>query len=101
LRPKDETLSNAAEGEHGAAGTGATYVVVGLVRAVGGKAKVVGLDGGHLGQLDVELGQVGTSDLLIEGLGEHASERQRGQGRSGDTYWTPRGYFSFSVQRAI
>lgn len=48
-----------------------TYVVVGLVRTLDGQTKVVGLDLGHGGELDAELSQVGTSDLLVERLGEH------------------------------
>jgi hypothetical protein len=71
LRPKDETLSNAGV----SFADSSTYVVVGLVRAVGGKTEVVGLDGGHLGELDVKLSQVGTRDLLVEGLGEHVDSK--------------------------
>ena len=46
-------------------------VVVGLVRTLDGETEVVGLLGGELGELDVELGQVGSGNLLVEGLGEH------------------------------
>jgi hypothetical protein len=49
-----------------------THVVVGLVRTVGGETKVVGLLGRHGGELDVELTKMGTCDLLVERLGEHA-----------------------------
>jgi hypothetical protein len=45
-------------------------VVVGLVGASNREREVVGLDLGHGRQLDVELGQVGAGDLLVEGLGE-------------------------------
>lgn len=50
-----------------------THVVLGLVRAVEGETKVVGLLGGEVGELDVELTKVGSGDLLVEGLGEHAA----------------------------
>jgi len=46
-------------------------VVVGLVGTVDGNIQVAGLFLGEDGQLDVELGQMGTSDFLIELLGEH------------------------------
>lgn len=45
--------------------------MVGLVRTLDGQTKVVGLDLGHGGELDAELSQVGTSDLLVKRLGEH------------------------------
>lgn len=48
-----------------------TYVVVGLVRTLDGQTEVVGLYLGHGGELDAELSQVGTSDLLVKRLGEH------------------------------
>ena len=50
-----------------------TYVVVGLVRTVLGKTKVVGLLGGHGGELDTELTEMGSGNLLVERLGEHAT----------------------------
>ena len=53
-----------------------TYVVVGLVRTVLGKTKVVGLLGGHGGELDAKLTEMGSGNLLVEGLGEHATRRQ-------------------------
>lgn len=48
------------------------YVVVGLVRTVLGETEVVGLLGRHLGELDAELTEMGSGNLLVEGLGEHA-----------------------------
>jgi hypothetical protein len=48
------------------------YVVVGLVGTVLGETKVVGLLGGHGGELDAELTEMGSGNLLVEGLGEHA-----------------------------
>ena len=50
-----------------------TYVVVGLVWTVDWETEVVGLLGGHAGELDTELTQVGSGNLLVEGLGEHAT----------------------------
>lgn len=46
-------------------------VVGGLEGAVDIEAEVLGLNGGQLGELDTNLGQVGGSDLLVELLGEH------------------------------
>jgi len=46
--------------------------VVGLVGTVLGETKVVGLLGGHGGELDAKLTEMGSSNLLVEGLGEHA-----------------------------
>lgn len=52
-------------------------VVRGLVRAVDRSVEVLALGFGENGQLDVELLQVCTSDLLVEFLGEHVdSERE-------------------------
>lgn len=45
-------------------------VVVGLVRTLDGQTEVLGLDGGHLGQLGVDVGQVEGGDLLVEDLGQ-------------------------------
>jgi hypothetical protein len=50
--------------------------VVGLVRTVLGETEVLGLLGGHLGELDAELTKVGSGNLLVERLGEHAERRQ-------------------------
>lgn len=52
-------------------------VVVGLVRTVDGETEVVGLLGREGGELDVELGAVGSGDLLVERLREHAVACQR------------------------
>jgi hypothetical protein len=49
------------------------YVVVGLVRTLEGETEVVGLLGGHLGELDAKLTKMGSGNLLIESLGEHAT----------------------------
>lgn len=78
-------------------------VVVGLVRAVDGETEVVGLLGREGGELDVELGAVGSGDLLVERLREHAAACQRHTNDRSTvwTYWTPRGYEAPSVQRAI
>jgi len=46
--------------------------VVGLVGTVLGETKVVGLLGGHGGELDAELTEMGSGNLLVKGLGEHA-----------------------------
>ena len=54
--------------------------MVWLVRTVYGETEVVGLLGGHLGELDVELGQVGSGNLLVEGLGEHVDTERVGLG---------------------
>lgn len=61
-------------------------VVVGLVGTVDGETEVVGLGLGHLGELDVELGQVRSGDLLVEGFGEHvhAEGVRLGVGPEGD-----------------
>lgn len=60
--------------------------MVGLVRTLDGETEVVGLLGRHFGELDVELGQVGSGNLLVERLGEHVdTERVRlGVGPEGD-----------------
>lgn len=50
--------------------------MVGLVRTANGETEVVGLLCGHGGELDVELTQVGTSDLLVKSLGEHATSQR-------------------------
>lgn len=42
-----------------------------LVGSVHGETEIIGLDLGHGGELDVELGQVSTSDFLVEFLGQH------------------------------
>ena len=46
--------------------------MVGLVGTVDGHVKVLSLGVGEGGELDVELRQMGTSDFLVELLGEHA-----------------------------
>jgi hypothetical protein len=48
-------------------------VVVGLVRTGGGETQVVGLDGGQLGQLDTQGDQVGSSDFLVQLLGQEVN----------------------------
>ena len=45
--------------------------MLGLEGTLGVEAEVLGLNGGQLGELDTNLGQVRGSDLLIELLGEH------------------------------
>jgi hypothetical protein len=47
---------------------GDTY---GLVRSLDGDVQVLGLGGREDGQLDVELGEMGAGDLLVELLGKH------------------------------
>lgn len=46
--------------------------MVGLVGTVLGETKVVGLLGGHGSELDAELTEMGSGNLLVERLGEHA-----------------------------
>ena len=46
--------------------------MVGLVGTGNGETEVVGLLGGHLGKLDTELTEMGSGNLLVERLGEHA-----------------------------
>ena len=46
--------------------------MVGLVGSVLGETKVVCLLGGHGGELDAELTEMGSGNLLVKGLGEHA-----------------------------
>ena len=60
--------------------------MVRLVRTVDRETEVVGLDGGELGELDVELRQVGSGTLLVERLREHVdTEGVRGSvGPEGD-----------------
>lgn len=60
--------------------------MVGLVGAIDGDVQVTGLGLGQGGQLDIEGGQVGTGDLLVELLGEHVdTERELlGGGPEGD-----------------
>ncbi len=48
--------------------------MVGLVRAVDRDIEVLRLSLGEGGELNVELGQVSTRDLLVEFLGQHAKE---------------------------
>jgi hypothetical protein len=51
--------------------------VRGLVWALDRDIEVRGLRGRQLGQLDVELGEVGTGNLLIKFLGQHVdTERE-------------------------
>ena len=51
--------------------------MVRLVRTVDRKTEVVGLCLGESGELDVELGKMGTGDFLVEFLGEHVdAERE-------------------------
>lgn len=45
-------------------------VVVGLVRSAGGQTQVLGLNGGHLGQFDVQTLQMSTGDLFVQSLGK-------------------------------
>jgi hypothetical protein len=45
--------------------------VLGLERTFGGKTKVLGLHRGQLGQLDVDVSQVQSSDLFVENLWEN------------------------------
>lgn len=52
--------------------------MVGLVGTGSGETKVVGLLSGEGGELDVELAQVSSGDLLVKGLGEHAAMYQLG-----------------------
>jgi hypothetical protein len=52
--------------------------VVALVWTLLGETEVLGLDRGELGELHVELSQVSTSDLLVEGLGEHVDAQRVG-----------------------
>jgi hypothetical protein len=47
-------------------------VVVGLVWALGGDVEVARLGFGEDGEFDVELGEMGTCNFLIEILGEDA-----------------------------
>lgn len=54
-------------------------VVAGLVRTVDRDIEILGLDVGELGELDVEIRQVKTGDLLVELLGQHAAEIGSGQ----------------------
>lgn len=65
--------------------------MVRLVWAVGRETKVVGLLGGEGGELDVKLGAVGTGDLLVHVLGEHAGWSAQRRRKIMPTYWTPRG----------
>jgi len=58
--------------EKDSAERGATHVVVRLVWSSNGETQVFSLSGGHLGQSNIELSQMGTSDFLIQRLGEHA-----------------------------
>merc|ERR1739841_170136 len=46
-------------------------VVGDLVGTANGETEVVGLDLGHLGELNVQGTKVGASDLLVERLGKH------------------------------
>ncbi len=57
--------------------------MVALERTLLWQTEVVGLNRGQLGQLDVELSQMGPSDLLVKRLGEHAVERTKRGGVSG------------------
>lgn len=45
--------------------------MVGLVRTLDGQTEVVSLNLSHGGELNAELSQVGTSNLLVKRLGEH------------------------------
>jgi len=68
------------------------HVVVGLVGTVLGETKVVGLLGGHDGELNAELTEMGSGNLLVERLGEHARDCQLVvDAEGGLAYWTPRG----------
>ena len=46
-------------------------ILVGLVRTLGREAEVLGLDRGQGLELDVAVGEVETSDLLVEDLGKN------------------------------
>lgn len=52
-----------------------------LVRTADIEAEVLGLDWCELGELDADSGKVGTGDLLVEGLGEHAVREERKMGQ--------------------
>lgn len=48
--------------------------MIGLVRTIDRDIEVLRLSLGEGGELNVELGQVSTRDLLVEFLGQHAKE---------------------------
>ena len=75
-------------------------VVLELVRTADIEAEVLGLNGCKGGELDTDGSQMGTSDLLIESLGEHAVEGENEVSASRahsvrlkccQTHWTPMG----------